>query len=163
MAKRILSASILCLILLGVFAVFANIQTARACENRPVVIIVNDYITLIFPPGTEGVNANATETTKYPPFQPPPQEQDVIASSETLPSDGFIGSVWDITVTGTFSGTVRVRIYYPAGSSPTEIWQTDLVLGDVNADGKVNLLDLCIISRHSAPILVTLDGIHTAT
>jgi hypothetical protein len=56
--------------------------------------------------------------------------------------------VWDIRVTGTYSGLVRVRIAYPTGGQiPTEILQTDIVPGDVNWDGKVDCKDLLIITK----------------
>jgi hypothetical protein len=146
MVKRISSGIMLCLILFSVFAVAASIQTAKACEEpRPVVIIVNDHVQLIFPSGTEGVSATATETERYPPL---PQDTSEEVLSDTLSADGFIGPVWDIRVTGTFSGTVTVRIDYGETElTPTALLQTDIVLGDVNADGKVNLCDLLIILK----------------
>jgi hypothetical protein len=146
MAKRISSGFMLCLILFSIFTVAASIQTTKACEdNRPVVIIVNDYIQLIFPPGTVGVSATATETERYPPL---PQDTGDEVIGNTISADGFIGPVWDIEVTGTFSGIVTVRIDYGETELiPTALLQTDIILGDVNADGKVNLCDLFIILK----------------
>ena len=150
MVKRILSASMICLVLLSISAIAFDIQPAKANGESPppFVLPVNDFVTLIFPPGTVGVTATATETERYPPPPPPPQEEVAIATSDTLPPDGFIGPVWDIQVAGTFSWPVRVRIIFSETEpTPTEILQTDIVLGDVNADGKVNCKDLWIIIK----------------
>jgi hypothetical protein len=100
----------------------------------PVEITPNPSITLIFQPGAEIAKATATETTRYPPLP--------------AGSSSFITSVWDIRVTGTFSGLARVRIAYPNGGPiPTQILQTDIVPGDVNWDGKVDCKDLLIITK----------------
>jgi hypothetical protein len=50
-------------------------------------------------------------------------------------------------VTATFEGNVKVGIYYGNGPVPTQIWQIDIIPADVNANGKVNCLDIRIILR----------------
>jgi hypothetical protein len=152
MTKRLQIVHIFCLVLIGISSIVLNIQPALACQPQPpppVEIPLNEWVMLIFPPGTdpEGISATASEAPKYPPLPPPCPQKEVVIS-ENLPSDGFIGPVWDIEVTGDFSGLVTVRIYYDeAESHPTEILQIDIVPGDVNVDGKVNCKDLCIIIK----------------
>jgi hypothetical protein len=127
MAKRILYVSVLCLVLLSISAIALSIQSAKACEEKSVVIWPDDNVQLTFPPGSD-VNATAT--------------------ARAAPSDEFIGPLWDIKVVGAFEGQVLVRIYYGGDRpTPTGMSQTDLVLGDVNADGKVNCKDLYIIIK----------------
>ncbi len=62
--------------------------------------------------------------------------------------------VWDVQVTAKFIGHVKVGLFYddltPAN---LQVWQTDvtdygqIVLGDVNKDGKVNCADLLLVAK----------------
>jgi hypothetical protein len=91
----------------------------------------NPNVILDFPPGSN-VQVAVTESPSngpYPPLQ------------------GIIGNYFTITVTGTFSGQVKIGIHYLSGTNPTYIAKIDLLLGDVNHDGKVNLLDIAIILK----------------
>jgi hypothetical protein len=110
-------------------------------------------VILNFPPGSNIVSVSVTE---YP-----------SANSPYPPLLGAIGPIFDITVvigtstagltssslTNGFTGLVTVGIHYDpeslGGRDPSAlvIAQFDFLLGDVNHDGKVNLLDLLIITR----------------
>lgn len=148
MMKRVLFATMLCLLLLGIFIIGSNIQPIKACEVPPgyippgenVEVFPDPKISLLFDEVTVEGWATATETTRYPPLPPMEEEPMMTTTSITI--------VWDITVTATFLGKVTVGIDYgESGPVPTRMLQTDIVLGDVNADGKVNCLDLCIIIK----------------
>jgi hypothetical protein len=144
--------------LFNVFAIAFSIQLAKACEYPPGYIPVGENVEvfpdpaigLLFAQVTAEGWATATQTTRYPPPPPPPPEGGAsMAATDTLASSGsFIGPVWDIEVTATYVGKVTVRIDYgETASIPTQLLQTDIIPGDVNADGKVNLLDLWIIIK----------------
>ena len=145
----------LCLILTSLFSIAFNIQSARACQYPPGYIPVGEDVT-VFPDPNVGLVfelvtvagwATATETTRYPPL-PPCQCDEVSTMSDLLPPSGFLEPVWVIEVTATFSGKVIVAIDYGETEIvPTHLLQTDIILGDVNADGKVNFRDICLIIR----------------
>lgn len=110
-------------------------------------------IILNFPPGSNIKSVSVTEYTS--------------ANSPYPPLPGEIGPIYNITVvmgtstasltssslTNGFTGLVTVGIHYDPGSlggidpSTLVIAQFDFLLGDVNHDGKVNLLDLLIITK----------------
>jgi hypothetical protein len=106
-------------------------------------------ISLTFEQVTQAGFATATTTTNYPPPPPSPEvAAAATATASTTSTPGFLGPVWDIKVTAKFTGRVTVGIDYSAtGSVPLRMYQTDIILGDVNFDGKVNLVDLCIIIK----------------
>ncbi len=144
-----------CLALLCISAAVFTIPSTNAStitSDEEVIISPNEYVTLIFPPGSEIEHMTANETAWYPPLSPPSQGD--MGACETLPSNGFIGSVWEIKVTGMFEGLVRVILVYPNESSPTEILQTDVVPGDLNLDSYVGVDDLVIAGEYfgSTPI-----------
>lgn len=144
----------LCLALFSIFTIAFNIQSAKAYEEYPpgyvpvgenVEVFPNPMVGLIFEKVTVAGWATATETTRYPPLPLPPEEGPMAATY--TPSE-FVAPVWDIRVTATFVGKVIVKLAYDeTGPVPTQLLQTDIVLGDVNVDGKVNLLDLCLIVK----------------
>ena len=123
-------------------------------ENIPtgsnVAVFPDPNVGLTFDQVTQAGIGTATKTTIYPPPPPPPAEGSatVITATRSVPPPAFIGPVWDIKVTAKFTGNVIVGIDYAgSGSVPTHMYQTDFIRGDVNFDGKVNLADLCIITR----------------
>jgi hypothetical protein len=69
-----------------------------------------------------------------------------------LPLPGIIGLYYDFEVTFTFTGTVQVSIPYddtnlPKPENELTLWHYNgPVVGDVNADGKVDLRDIAIIA-----------------
>ena len=155
MGKKIVSSFILCILMFSIFSIASSIQSAKACENPPGYIPPGENVAVTLPDPRVGLVfdlvttrgwANAIVMTMYPPPPAPPGETDTVAS-DTLPPSGFVGPVWQITVTATFSGKVIVRIDYGTGASPTQLLQNDIVPGDVNMDGKVNWKDLCIILK----------------
>jgi hypothetical protein len=108
-------------------------------------------VQLTFPPGSDIQSVTVDTTTNYP---PPPR--------------GAIGPIYNITVTGTFGGftpsiatsttgtlrgKVTIGIHYDPNllngrdESKLNLGQFDFLLGDVNHDGKVNLVDLLIITK----------------
>lgn len=110
-------------------------------------------VILNFPPGS---NIKSVSVTEY-----------ASVNSPYPPLPGAIGPIYNITVvigtstasltssslTNGFTGLVTVGIHYDPGSlggkdpSTLVIAQFDFLLGDVNHDGKVNLLDLLIITK----------------
>jgi hypothetical protein len=117
---------------------------------------VNAYpdpkISLTFQQVTQAGFATATTTSNYPPPPPPPSPGPEVAATTTATASSsnppFLGPVWDIKVTAKFTGSVTVGIDYgTTGSAPSHMYQTDIIPGDVNFDGKVNLVDLCIIIK----------------
>lgn len=99
-----------------------------------VSVTLNDYVGLVFDNVVTSGSATAITTTNYP---PPPSG---------IP---FMGPVWDITTTAMFSGSVTIGIKYtdPDTASPTKMFETDIVPGDVNLDGVVNCTDLLLILK----------------
>jgi hypothetical protein len=103
-----------------------------------VSVILSPKLGLTFDQVTTAGLTTAAEYTVGPP--PPP--------GQTL-----VGPYFDIRVTLGFSGHAVVRIVYDdsgldsEGEASLRLLQIDIVPGDVNADGKVNLLDLCIIVK----------------
>lgn len=155
MAKQIVPAIVLCLILVSIFTMASNVLSVKGCfppgyvpPGENVEVFPNPMVGLVFDEVTVEGWATATETTRYPPPPPPsPPDEESMAATNALPPPIFV-AVWDIKVTATFSGNVVVSIDYGASeTSPTQLLQTDIIPGDVNADGKVNFLDLCIIVR----------------
>jgi hypothetical protein len=78
---------------------------------------------------------------------------DVGPSAVTIIPTNFL-KVWDIQVTARFIGNVKVGLYYDdLTPTPTEVWEIDVnnygqfVLGDVNKDGKVNCVDLLLVTK----------------
>jgi hypothetical protein len=78
---------------------------------------------------------------------------DVGPSAATIIPTNFL-KVWGIQVTARFIGHVKVGLYYDdLTPTPTQVWQIDvndygqLVLGDVNKDGKVNCVDLLLVTK----------------
>jgi hypothetical protein len=78
---------------------------------------------------------------------------DLKPSAATIVPTGFL-KVWSIQVTAKFIGNVKVGLYYDdLTPTPTQIWEIDvdnygqLVLGDVNKDGKVNCVDLLLVTK----------------
>jgi hypothetical protein len=131
------------------------IAQAHACEGTyipagsNVTVFPDPKISLTFEQVTQAGFATATTTTNYPPPPPPPEEEAVATAtaSSTTSTSGFLGPVWDIKVTARFTGSVTVGIYYGEIGSVPRMYQTDIIPGDVNFDGKVNLVDLCIIIK----------------
>jgi parallel beta-helix repeat protein len=101
-----------------------------------VPVFPDSDVSLVFNNVTDPGSTTLTRTTVAPPL---PQ--------------GFmlVGSYYDIKVTASFSGGVIIRILYDDSGMTQEeemtlrLMQTDIILGDVNVDGKVNLKDLCVI------------------
>jgi hypothetical protein len=144
MERKIVSKIMLCLILLSVIAIAVNVQTTKACEGEPVIITPDPNVILTFPSGSI---VEATAVQRYPPVTTPPPGDEASTTSTTeivSPPSGFV-AIWDIRVTGTFSGDVFVKIY--ALEPVTQMFRAEFIPGDVNGDGKVNLLDLCIITK----------------
>jgi hypothetical protein len=117
---------------------------------------VNAYpdprVSLTFEQVTQAGDATATITSNYPPPPPLPSPGPGLAATTTATASSsnpsFLGPVWDIRVTAKFTGTVTVGIDYGAtGSVPSHMYQTDIIPGDINFDGKVSLADLCIITK----------------
>jgi hypothetical protein len=157
MTKKIVTLLMLCIIILGTFTLALSLQTVKASETNPRYISPGENrsinwgdINLIFDNvTTAGYLLPPTMTTQYPPppTSPPPTPGiGSVAAASSSATSGFFRVVWDVKVTAKFSGNVRIGINY-TGSAPTQLWQTDIVPGDVNHDGKVNLCDLCIISK----------------
>lgn len=157
MTKKIVTLFMLCIIMLGAFTLALSLQLVKASETDPGYIgqgknisVNRGGIHLIFDDvTTAGYLLPPTIITQYPPpptsSSPTPGIGSVAAASLSTTS-GFFRVVWDVKVTAKFSGNVRIGISY-TGSAPTQLWQTDLVTGDVNHDGNVNLCDLCIIFK----------------
>jgi hypothetical protein len=116
-----------------------------------VAVTLNDYISLVFEEVTSAGYATATATSSYP--APPPSPAPSVAAptatstAQVLSGSPFIGPVWDVTTTATFSGQVTVKIVFPDTAYPTQMLQTDIVPGDVNRDGVVNCTDLLLILK----------------
>ena len=110
----------------------------QVAQGTNVSVIVNPNVSLVFDNVTGPGVATAIATSSYP---PPP------APSGTSSDPSFIGPVWIITTTATFSGQVTVGISYPATANPTKMFETDIVPGDVNHDGVVNLTDILLILK----------------
>jgi hypothetical protein len=160
MTKRIVSALMLCLILFSMFAITFNIQSAEAQDGEGSVHIPagrnvkvntpdgNIYLEFDLVVASGSMTANEPES--YP--QPPGGGGSDIAAVTSTASGPF-WSVWDIKVTAKFLGHVKVGIFYGGTSSTPQLLQTDVydsgnfVLGDVNQDGKVNWIDLWLITK----------------
>jgi len=135
---------LICSILLG-----TALSVELVCAQEGTVLNPSPNVQLTFSGYFLGVTATASITSQYPPAPPPSPPPSIVSSQPTASSStsdpGFV-EAWDITVTGTFSGNVLVEIH-PTNNVPvSEMWQTDIVPGDVNHDGKVNLCDLVTIT-----------------
>jgi hypothetical protein len=97
-----------------------------------VAVDLNANVGLIFDNVAVAGSATALTTMSYP---PPPF------------GTTFIGPVWDIKTTAKFSGYVTIGIVYPDTGTPTQMWRTDIVPGDINLDGVVNAKDLSLILK----------------
>ena len=144
---------LICAILLGsAFSVGSVFAQDDGSENP---VKPNQYVELTFTEPFD-VTVTATIATQYPPppFYPPPSPlpspgPDIVQTASLSRISGIVGfvDVWDIKVSGSFPDSVIVKIYTRNGAPVTQMLQTDFVLGDVNHDGKVNLLDLRIITN----------------
>ena len=117
-----------------------------------VTVPINAEVFLVFDAVTAAGFATAVTTISYPPPPSSTSSGSSTGSATTTSSytplssaSYFIPPVWIITTTAKFSGMVTVGIAYPSTASPTQMWQTDIVPGDVNHDGVVNLKDLLLI------------------
>jgi hypothetical protein len=102
-------------------------------QGTNVLVAANPDVTLNFSSVTTSGVANAITTNSYPP----------------PPSGTLMPPVWIITTTSMFSGNVIVGIKYmdPDSTTTMHLWQTDIVLGDVNHDGVVNMKDILLIAK----------------
>lgn len=158
MGKRVV---ILLVIMLVASSMSLLLAQVHACEGTRipagsnVTVFPDPKISLTFEQVTQAGFATATTTTNYPPPPPPEEEPAATATaSSTTSTNGFLGPVWNIKVTARFTGSVTVGIVYGATidygateQAPSSMYQTDIIPGDVNFDGKVNSVDLCIIIK----------------
>jgi hypothetical protein len=99
-------------------------------KNWEALKLSNPNVNLDFPP-LSNVQVAVTESPLNGPYPP---------------LNDIVSDYFTIIVTGTFSGQVKIGIHYTSGN-PTHIAQIDLLPGDVNHDGKVNLQDIAIILK----------------
>lgn len=88
-------------------------------------------------------------TYNYPPLPPPedPRSDNEcvgITAVSLAQATPVVEPAWDIRVRG---GVFNYAIVGLPGEGLTEMWQIDLIRGDVNADGEVNCRDFRIIKR----------------
>lgn len=163
MKIRIATAIMLCLILSCLFAIAFTVQSAKASEvnskyiptGRNVKVNLNGvYLQFDYVIADGLLTAGTTDTYpgSPPPTPPPTPDIEFATATSTIPPSFLV--VWDVKVTARFLGHVRVGIYYgDLGETPTGLWQTDVdtlglfVPGDVNHDGKVNWIDLWLITK----------------
>jgi hypothetical protein len=157
MSKKIVTIFVLCLMLLSLSAMTFNVQCVKGQEKtsvpipagRNVIVEMNGVhlqFDFVITPGSMTVN----QVSVYPGSG---IGSDVGPSAVTIIPTNFL-KVWGIQVTARFIGHVKVGLYYDdLTPSPTKVWQIDVdnygqpVLGDVNKDGKVNCVDLLIVTK----------------
>ena len=137
MAKKIVESLIVFLLALSVITVGINGQ-----------IVPEEEVTFEFDGGATltlyGVVGEPTYNyPSLPPLDENPlpniQDQLTISAVEEMQGD----PAWDIRVTGDFESG---RVGLPWTTTPVgELWQIDLVIGDVNYDGTVDCKDIRII------------------
>lgn len=152
MGKIVVILLVTMLVASSMSLLLAQVHACAGTYVRPgsnVTVFPDPKISLTFDHVTQAGFATATITTNYPP--PPPLEEEpaaTAAASSTTSTSGFLGPVWNIKVTARFTGSVMVGIGYGETESvPSFMYQTDIIPSDVNFDGKVNSVDLCIIIK----------------
>jgi len=165
MTKKIVTLFLLCLMLLSLLSMAFCVQPAKGQSETSVPIPAGRNVTVemngvhlqfdfVITPGS----LMATQTSNYPgsysgsEFGPSTVTLVPTIVPSILPT-GFV-KVWDVQVTARFIGNVKVGLYYDdLKPTPTEVWEIDvnnygqLVLGDVNKDGKVNCVDLLLVTK----------------
>lgn len=144
MAKKIIRSVIVLLLALTLVAVAAKGQ------------IVDEEVTFQFEGGATltlhgvvgEVTATGVPTYNYPPLPPldeiplPEIQSQITAFTADETSED---PAWDIRVTGSFE---YGRVGLPWTETPIgELWQIDIVIGDVNYDGIVDCKDIRMILR----------------
>jgi len=148
LAKKIVKSAIVFLLALSVTTVAINGQIVKACVDEGVTFEFDGGATLTLYGVAGEVSATGVPTYNYPPLPP----------IDEIPRDNIQGQLaasalegmsedpaWDIRVIGDFEyGTVGL----PWTTTPIgEMWQIDLILGDVNFDGTVDCKDVKILTR----------------
>ena len=157
MAKKIVTLFVLCFMLLSLVAMTFSVQSAKGQyetsvpipAGRNVMVEMNGVhlqFDFVIAPGS----LKANQVFVYPGSS---IGSDVGPSAVTIIPTNFL-KVWGIQVTARFIGNVKVGLYYDdLKPTPTEVWEIDvnnygqLVLGDVNKDGKVNCVDLLLVTK----------------
>ncbi len=149
--KKIVSSAIVFLLTFSLLVVGVTAQASEDCNEEFFEFEGGATLTLY---GVVGeVTATGVPTYNYPPLPPPESDDErpsiigaqqlttlTVLENEEYPS-------WDIRVTGQF-GTATVGLPWQGEGQPlVEMYQIDLIRGDINQDGTVDCKDVKILTR----------------
>ncbi len=145
MSKKIVSSMLILVFALNIFVAAVNATCDQQYPPPTDDIFPIDGAYLYLYDAGDNVKVEGTITYNYPPLPPPPcdseQSSEVYTAVASLDSE--VVPAWDIRVTGDFGSAILGLPW--SGVQPTEMWQIDIVPGDVNYDGTVNCEDIKII------------------
>jgi hypothetical protein len=145
MARNMAKSILVFLLALSVITVAINGQIVKACTDEGVTFEFDGGAKLTLYGVVGEVHATGVPTYNYPPLPPLdenrlPDIQGQLGASTLEETQGDLA--WDIRVTGDFQyGTVGLPLTETAIG---ELWQIDLIRGDVNYDGTVDCKDIRI-------------------
>ena len=135
------------LITLSIFVAAINVQTANAQCEEPEIIPLEGGATLQLIGAFGSLEVTGVITYNYPPLPPPCSdvEGQILTAASGVSTTPTVEPAWDIRVTGE-GGFLNAIVGLP-GVGLTQMYQIDLILGDVNSDGAVDCKDVRIIFR----------------
>ena len=155
MTKKLTSFLICFLLVQTIFMAAISTQTVNANGDDQECGEFFEFdggATLVLSGVVGNIRVFGAPTQQYPPLPPNDEipsthpQLTAIAVDET-DSEIDENTAWNIIVRGKFSTGIVGLPYFGSTPGYVEMWQIDLIRGDVNADGKVNCKDIYLIRK----------------